>query len=89
MARVSFTPNLQRHVECPEVEAAGATVRAVLDNVFVGNPRARAYILDDQAALRRHMIIFVDDEIIRDRARLSDPVTGSSHIHIFQALSGG
>jgi len=35
------------------------------------------------------MIIFVDGEIIRDRARLSDPVTGSSQIHVFQALSGG
>jgi molybdopterin synthase sulfur carrier subunit len=89
MAMVSFTPNIQRHVPCPETEAPGASVREVLDQVFAGNPRARAYVLDDQAALRKHMIIFVDGEIIRDRARLSDPVTQTSHIHVYQALSGG
>ena len=89
MAKVVFTPNMQRHVACPEAEAPGATVREVLDNVFAGNPQARGYVLDDQAALRRHMTIFVDGQIIRDRARLSDPVHESSTIYVFQALSGG
>jgi sulfur-carrier protein len=89
MARVSFTRNIQRHVPCPHTEAAGRDVREVLDAVFAGNPRARSYVLDDQAALRRHMIIFLDGEIIRDRVSLSDPVSPSSTIHVFQALSGG
>ena len=89
MPKVSFTANIQRHVECPQTEASGATVREVLDQVFAGNPRARAYVLDDQAALRRHMTIFVDGRVIRDRVRLSDPVTATSAIHVFQALSGG
>ncbi len=89
MAHVAFTENIQRHVACPETEAAGATVREVLDNVFASNPQARSYVLDDQAALRRHMTIFVDGQIIRDRTRLSDPVTAASRIHVFQALSGG
>ena len=60
MAKVVFTPNLQRHVACPEAEAPGCTVREVLDNVFAGNPQARGYVLDDQSALRRHITIFVD-----------------------------
>ena len=34
-------------------------------------------------------IIFIDGEVIRDRTRLSDPVTDASAIHVFQALSGG
>jgi hypothetical protein len=89
MARIVFTQNVQRHVECPEAEAAGATVREVLDNVFRENPQARGYVLDDQSALRKHMTIFVDGKMIRDRARLSDPVAASSTIHVFQALSGG
>ena len=89
MAKVVFTPNIQRHVECPQAEAGGATVRDVLDGVFSLNPRARSYVLDDQSALRKHMTIFVDGQIIRDRVRLSDPVTGSSTIYVFQALSGG
>ena len=89
MPKVSFTANIQRHVACPEIEAAGRTVREVLDNVFAANVQARGYILDDQAALRRHMTIFVDGHVIRDRVRLSDPVTDASTIHVFQALSGG
>jgi sulfur-carrier protein len=89
MARIVFTQNIQRHVECPDAEAAGASVREVLDNVFAGNPQARSYVLDDQAALRRHMTIFVDGRAIRDRIRLSDAVAEGSTIHVFQALSGG
>lgn len=89
MPKVSFTQNIQRHVVCPATEAAGHSVREVLDNVFAHNPQARSYVLDDQAALRRHMTIFVDGMVIRDRVRLSDPVTATSTIHVFQALSGG
>jgi sulfur-carrier protein len=89
MARVVFTQNIQRHVECPETEAGGGSVREVLDNVFAANPQARSYVLDDQAALRRHMTVFVDGRAVRDRARLSDPVAAGSTVYVFQALSGG
>jgi sulfur-carrier protein len=89
MARVVFTQNIQRHVECPETEAGGGSVREVLDNVFAGNPQARSYVLDDQAALRRHMTVFVDGRAVRDRVRLSDPVAAGSTVYVFQALSGG
>jgi molybdopterin synthase sulfur carrier subunit len=89
MATVVFTPNIQRHVECPQAQAAGATVREVLERVFAENPQARSYVLDDQAALRRHMTVFVDGRMIRDRVRLSDAVRDDSAIYVFQALSGG
>lgn len=89
MPRVVFTSNIQRHVVCPEIDAAGRTVREVLDNVFAANPQARTYVLDDQRALRKHMIIFVDGEAVSDRAGLEEAVAESSTIYIFQALSGG
>jgi len=89
MAKVAFTQNIQRHATCRDTEASGHSVREVLDNLFAGNPRARSYVLDDQAALRKHMSIFIDGELIHDRARLSDPVTDASNIYVFQALSGG
>ncbi len=89
MAKVSFTPNIQRHVACPATQAPGVSVREVLDHVFTANPAARSYVLDDQGALRKHMAIFVDGIMIADRAGLSDPVRETSSIQIFQALSGG
>jgi sulfur-carrier protein len=89
MAKVAFTENIQRHVACPATEGVGTTVREVLDSVFTDNPQARSYVLDDQGAVRRHMSIFVDGQLIRDRVRLSDPVNEGSKIYVFQALSGG
>ncbi len=89
MAKVAFTPNLARHVECPTLEAPGATVREVLDAVFAGNPRLRGYVLDDQGGLRRHMSVFVDDSQVRDRTGLSDLVGPGCRIFVAQALSGG
>lgn len=89
MVKVAFTPNIQRHVACPETDAPGATVREVLDHVFADNPAARGYVLDDQGALRKHMIIFVNGEVIRDRVFLSDPVGEHGAVYVFQALSGG
>jgi sulfur-carrier protein len=89
MPKIVFTANVQRHVACPQVQAQGATVREVLESVFADNPQARGYVLDDQSALRKHMTVFVDGKMIRDRVRLSDAVTESSTIHVFQALSGG
>jgi sulfur-carrier protein len=89
MARVVFTSNLRRHVDCPESEAAGKTVREVLDAVFAANTRLRGYVVDDQGALRKHMGIIIDGVSLRDRVRLSDAVTPLSNVYVLQALSGG
>ncbi|MGH6873960.1 MAG: MoaD/ThiS family protein [Aestuariivirgaceae bacterium] len=89
MARVVFTSNIQRHVDCPEMEAAGRTVREVLDIVFAHNEQARSYVLDDQAQLRKHMAIIIDGHPLRDRAGLTDAVSERSEIYVLQALSGG
>jgi sulfur-carrier protein len=89
MARVVFTANLRRHVDCPEIEVDGATVREALEAVFRNNARLRGYVLDDQSALRRHMAIVVDGKPLRDRTDLSDPIAPGSAVHVLQALSGG
>ena len=89
MPRVIFTPNIQRHVECPPSEVSGSTVRDVLDAVFRENERARGYVLDDQGGLRQHMIVFVNGLAVRDRMFLTDPVPGDGEVYVMQALSGG
>ena len=89
MARVAFTANLQRHLDCPVQAAPGANLRAVLDRVFAANPRLRSYLLDDQDRVRRHVAIYVNGDRIADRARLSDPVGDDDEVFVFQALSGG
>ena len=89
MPRVTFTDNIQRHVPCPPCEVAGGTVGEVLEAVFAGNARARGYVLDDQGALRKHMIVFIDGQPIADRTGLNDPVPAGAEVYVMQALSGG
>ena len=89
MVRVSFTPNLQRHVECPTTEVDASTVAEALEMVFHGNPRLRGYILDDQGEVRKHVAVFINGKLIADRIRLTDVVPAGGEIFVMQALSGG
>lgn len=89
MARVTFTPHLQRFLDAPAVEVSAATVAQALDAVFAGNPRLRGYVVDERGQLRTHVTVFVGDAPIRDRQALSDPVAADTEIFVLQALSGG
>ncbi len=89
MPHVAFTSNLQRHVEAPAHDVAGATVREALDAAFALSPRVRDYVLDEHGAVRYHVVVFVDGVQVLDRTNLSDAVRPESRIHVMQALSGG
>ena len=89
MTTLAFTPNLARHVDTPGARVAGDTLKAALEQYFEANPRVRGYVLDDQGAVRKHVAIFINKTLIRDRATLSDPVAEQDEIFVAQALSGG
>lgn len=89
MARVCFTPNLERHLACAAAQVSGTSVREALDKVFETQQQLRGYVLDDQSRLRQHMVIFIDGKTIVDRVHLSDAVSPDSEIYVMQALSGG
>jgi molybdopterin converting factor small subunit len=86
---VAFTSHLARHVVCPEETVSGTTVREALESYFARHPQVRSYVLDDQEALRRHVVIFVDGEQARDRKGLSDRLRDGAEVYVMQALSGG
>ena len=89
MARVTFTPHLQRFLDAPPVDVAATTVAQALDAVFATNPRLRGYVLDERGQLRKHVTIFVGESPIRDRTTLSDPIDAETEVFVLQALSGG
>jgi molybdopterin synthase sulfur carrier subunit len=89
MPQVVFTTAIQRHIECPAEAVGGHTVRAALDAYFAQHAAARAYVLDEQGALRQHVVVFVDGVQVRDRAALDDAVGSGAEIYVMQALSGG
>jgi signal recognition particle GTPase len=69
------------------VEAA--TIKEALDRVFEANEPLKSYVVDDQGRLRKHMVVFVDSELIHDREGMTDEVQPNSEIYVMQALSGG
>ena len=89
MPQITFTPNLARLVDAPRAQVGGHLLRQALGEYFASHPRVRGYVLDDQGGVRRHVAIFVDNALIKDRAGLSDPVRENSDVFIAQALSGG
>ena len=89
MARITFTQNLERHLEAPSSDVGGATVREALDHVFESNPKLRSYVVDEHGRVRKHVVVFLDGEMIQDRIDLSDPVNEQSELFVMQALSGG
>ncbi len=89
MPRITFTSNLRRHVECPSAEVNGSTVAECLAAYFTVRPQVRTYVLDDQARVRRHVVVFVGGEQLRDPGTQSDPVEAGTEITVMQALSGG
>lgn len=89
MAIVSFTPNLEKHLEVPDLQVEGDNLRQVLDACCDLNPALRGYILDDQGSVRKHVAIFIDGVMITDKVTLGDPVTSESSVFVMQALSGG
>jgi hypothetical protein len=66
-----------------------ATVADVVREVERIAPGFTYYICDERGCLRTHVNIFVGQERILDRTRLSDPVEDDSRVLIMQALSGG
>ena len=89
MPLIRFTPTLQRHVACSDMQVAGTSVRDALGEAFGALPALRSYLVDEQGALRKHVTVFVDGAPIRDRSRLSDVLEPGSEIDVMQALSGG
>lgn len=90
MAQVKFTPNLKRFFpDLCECEVDAATVADIVTAVDRRWRGLADYIIDEQGALRKHVNIFIGDELLRDKQALSDRVSADSKIFIVQALSGG
>ena len=52
-------------------------------------PGLRSYLVDDDRSLRKHVNIFVNNELLEDRESLRDRVLPGDRVFIMQALSGG
>ncbi len=92
MVRVEVTKHLWDHLPAlrdRELLVEASTVAEVVRELERIAPGFSFYVCDERGCLRPHVNIFVEQERIRDRTRLSDPVSSGTRVLIMQALSGG
>ena len=90
MPKVNFTSALKRFFpDLSELSVEGSSVSQVLVQVEKKFPGISNYLLEEDGSLRKHVNVFVKDDLIRDRISLSDKVGESDNVLIYQALSGG
>jgi sulfur-carrier protein len=69
-----------------EVEAEGATLDALFDDLNRRHPGLRFRVVDEAGRVRPTMLVCVGAEVCRD---LSRPLGSSDEVRILHALSGG
>lgn len=80
-----FFPMLKDRTLNVEAKTAAEAIRAVNELA----PGFSDYVLDERGVLRRHVAVFIGEDMVIDRQKLSDPVPDGGTLSVFQALSGG
>jgi molybdopterin converting factor small subunit len=87
MIRVSIPSQLIAYTDgATRVEAEGATVGGVLEDLDRRYPGLKFRVIDEQDRIRRHMRIFIGQD---EAKRVDAPVCDGGEVLIFGALSGG
>ena len=92
MVKVELTSHLFQffpELKDRELWVSAQTVAQVVREMERIAPGFAFYICDERGRLRTHVNIFIEDERILDRERLSDRLESNSRVFIMQALSGG
>ncbi|WP_299765148.1 MoaD/ThiS family protein [Ramlibacter sp.] len=59
-----------------------------LDAAFLAAPALRGYVLDEQGAVRKHVAVFVNGQMIPSRSRQDTPLGPGDTVMVIQALTG-
>lgn len=89
MVTVEFAPALQRHVACAPQSVPAGSLRVVLEAALQAAPELKHYVFDDQGAVRKHVAVFVNQQMVRERSRLDQGLNAGDKVMVIQALSGG
>lgn len=83
------TPLRKLTNELDTVEAAGATIGELIDNLDTAFPGLKNRICDENGTIRRFVNIFVNGEDVRFLEENATPVKDSDEISIVPAIAGG
>jgi molybdopterin synthase sulfur carrier subunit len=87
--RVQIPTPMRQHTEGKAVvEASGATVKAVLDNLSQTYPGLTARIFEN-GQVRRFVNLYLNEEDVRYLDNLATPVKDGDELAIIPAVAGG
>lgn len=89
MVTVEFASSLRRHVECAPQAVPVGTLGAVLEAALQAAPGLAHYVLDDQRCIRKHVAVFINQALVRDRQHLEQTLQPGDRVLVIQALTGG
>src|SRR4029079_6333238 len=90
MSTVRMPPILRQAVGgAREVDADGATVRELLDDLTSRYPSIRGHLLDDGGELNRFVNVYVNNEDVRLGQGLDTSVTPESRVIVVPGRAGG
>lgn len=89
MVTVEFAPALRRHVDCAPQLVQPGSLREVLEGGLRAAPELAHYVFDDQRAVRKHVAVFVNRQLVQDRTVLDQALADGDRVLVVQALSGG
>jgi molybdopterin converting factor small subunit len=72
-----------------EVEAAGATLQEVLDDLFERFPSVRSHLVDEAGAINKFVNVYVANEDVRLGDGLATAVPDGGTIIVLPAMAGG
>jgi sulfur-carrier protein len=89
MVTVEFAASLQRHIPCPPQTVAAGSLAQVLGTALQAQQGLRSYVLDDQGHIRKHVAVFVNNDMHTQRQQLTRPVVAGDKVLVIQCLTGG
>ena len=90
MPTIKFTSNLKRFFpDLLPIEVECHTVREAVEIIEQNYSGLKDYIVDETGSLRKHVNIFIGNQLIKDRLKLQDTLEAGDEVYVMQALSGG
>jgi sulfur-carrier protein len=89
MPKVTLTANLKKYFPENQCEINATSLISLLNEMDKIREHFSSYILDEHRHIRKHVNIFINNELYRDKENTNLPLEPNTEVHIMQALSGG
>lgn len=90
MATIKFTSNLKRfYPNLSPLSAKCSNVKEAIEVIEQNYSGLKDYIVEENGSLRKHVNIYIGNQLIKDRDTLQDALSENDELYIMQAISGG